>query len=485
MNDRPPEKIDFSGYVLSTGYPQAVIVAGFAEADNANANDTQPGTLGRTILALLFLISALMLTACGGGSSFNNTHAPQLRVLHLSPDAPFVDVEIDGAAALEDVAYRQGSGFLAQSQGPLTLKVLAANTTTAVIDATLDLVTDTRYTVMAINQLSQIEPLVIEDDNVPPATGFSGLRVVHAAASVGLVDLYVTNPGANLNNQAPLLEDVPFRAVSDEIEVPAGDYRVRLTPANSQQTVYDSGLISLTSGVRYIAAASENPLGASPVALTILTDLESTPVVAVDDARARVRVVHASADAPAVNVAVDGSDVLQNVSFANGSGYLALEAGTYNIDVSASGNSQSVINADLDFMAREDYTVAAVNTLSAIEALILEDDNTPPASGNVKVRLVHAAQSAGLVDVYITAPSDSIDSIAPSIEDFAFTQNSGYLEVPAGDYRVRITVASTKTIALDTGTLALQAGQIRTAFALDPAPGNSNFGVLLLEDADY
>ena len=100
----------------------------------------------------------------------------------------------------------------------------------------------------------------------------------------------------------------------------------------------------------------------------------------------------------------------------------------------------------------------------------------------MKLRLVHSAVDAGLVDIYITAPSDSIATIDPTISDFDFKDDSVYLEVAAGTYRVRITLADTKTVAIDTGSLALADGVIRTAIALDPAPGSSDFGVLLLED---
>ncbi len=39
--------------------------------------------------------------------------APQLRALHASPDAPPVNMLVDGAPALTNVDYTQGSGFLA------------------------------------------------------------------------------------------------------------------------------------------------------------------------------------------------------------------------------------------------------------------------------------------------------------------------------------------------------------------------------------
>ncbi len=430
-------------------------------------------------IMLVLLASFLSLWGCNSSS---DSHAPQLRAVHLSPDAPAVDVNIEGQTVLEDVSYRQASDFLSLNSGSNNVKVLVANTSTAVIDATLDLQEDMKYTVIALNTVANIEPLVVADDINKPASGNSALRVVHGAPSAPAVDIYVSAPDDDFSGLTPTLEDVPFKAVSDELEVPAGDYRVRVTAANSSDVIYDSGTLSLASGVEYIAIAAEDENGRAPIGLTILTDLSSTPFVNISDVNARVRVIHASANAPLVDISVDNVEVLSDVSFGTGSNYLKLPSDTYNIDVAASADSTSVINANLLFNSGTDYTIAAVNSLNNIEPLVLQDDNTVPAAGNIKVRLIHAAPSAGLVDVYITAPDGDILTLNPTIEGFNFKDNSGYLEVPAGDYRVRVTLATTKTVAIDTGTLSLTSGQIRTAFALDPPPSFTEFGVLLLND---
>ena len=440
-------------------------------------------------LGSVMLAGTLVLAGCGGDSDGSSSSdrstetqaTASVRALHLSPDAPAVDVAVNDAVALEDVSYRQVSGFLTVNAGSTDVEVLVANTDVTAIAATLDLTADTRYTVIAVNKVAAIEPLVIADTNTP-ADGFAQLTVVHGAPQAPAVDVYVSAPDADFAGLDPLLEDVAFKDISAELEVAAGDYRVRVTAADGTDIIYDSGTLSLADGVEYVAVASEVSGGLAPIGLTILTDLESTPVVAADDARARVRVVHASADAPAVDVDVNDAEVLGDVVFGAASDYLELLGDTYNVKVAAANSESVVINADLTLAARTDYTVLAVNTLAQIEALVLEDDNGAPGDGNVKVRLVHAASQAGLVDVYITATGADISGIDPTIEDFDFKDNSGYLEVPADSYRVRITLANTKTVAIDTGELVLPAGIVRTAVALDPAPESSDFGALLLED---
>jgi len=426
--------------------------------------------------ASVALIGSIALTGCFDKNS------PEVRVLHASPDAPSVDVSVNGGTVLSDVAYREGSGYLKISEGANDIAVFPEGGDMPVIAATLNFDENTQYSILAVNTVANIEPLVIANPEGTPALGYAQLQIVHAAPGVPEVDVYVSAPGQDFDELVPLLTAVPFKSYSDVLEVPAGEYRVRITLSGDSTVVYDSGAITLNSRDEIIAAATEVNSGLSPVGLTLLTDAKKQPVVKVDDARARVRVVHASPDAPEVDVLVNDGVVLADVPFTVGSDYLTVLSDTYNVKVNAAGTAMSVIDADLQIAAATDYTVAAVNFLNQIEPIVLVDDNASPAAGNAKLRLVHAAPSAQLVDVYITVPAADISMMAPSFEDFAFKNDSGYLEVPAGSYQVRVTLPDTKTVAIDTGAVPLMDGQVRTAFALDPANEGDSFGVLLLED---
>src|SRR5690242_6965489 len=61
--------------------------------------------------------------------------------------------------------------------------------------------------------------------------------------------------------------------------------------------------------------------------LLLLLSLALVPAAFAQSATAKVRVVHASPDAPAVDVWVDGSKVLSGVTFFTASDYLDLPAG--------------------------------------------------------------------------------------------------------------------------------------------------------------
>ncbi len=198
-------------------------------------------------------------------------------------------------------------------------------------------------------------------------------------------------------------------------------------------------------------------------------------------ATAQLRVVHGSPNAPNVDVLVDGSVALANVPYRTSSAYLGVPAGTRELQVRAAGTTTTVIDADAPLAAGRAYTVLATGLLANIAPLVLEDDLSAPAAGTARLRLVHAAPGAPNVDVYVTAPTADLATATPTLANVPFRAASAYLQVPAGSYRVRITPAGTRTVAIDVQA-TLDAGQVRTAIAVDAPGGGAPFGALLLAD---
>jgi hypothetical protein len=197
---------------------------------------------------------------------------------------------------------------------------------------------------------------------------------------------------------------------------------------------------------------------------------------------ARVRVVHASPDAPDVDVLLDDAVVLSDVPYLATSDYLETTDGDHNLKVNAAGTTTTVIDADVTLTDGTDYTVIASGLAAQIEPIVLEDDKTAPAAGSVRVRAIHGAPSAPAVDVYVTAPDADLATATPTLTGVQFGDFSDYLEVPAGDYQVRVTPAGTKTVAIDSGALTLSGGQVRTVIAVDAAGGGAPFDFLVLAD---
>jgi hypothetical protein len=198
--------------------------------------------------------------------------------------------------------------------------------------------------------------------------------------------------------------------------------------------------------------------------------------------QASVRVVHASPNAPNVDVLVDDATALTNVPFIAASGYLDVAPGARRLRVRATGTTTTVIDVTPTLTAGTSYTVLATGLLASIQPLLLTDDRTAPAAGQVKLRVVHAAPAAGNVDVYVTAPGADINTTAPTLTNVAFRGFSSYLSVPAGEYRVRVVGTGTKTpVAID-ATLTFAAGQVRTIVARDNVGGGAPLNAIVLND---
>ena len=217
-------------------------------------------------------------------------------------------------------------------------------------------------------------------------------------------------------------------------------------------------------------------------AATALTAACSDDDNTAPDGEARVRVVHASPDAQDVDVLVDNAEVLGDVPYLTASDYLDVPAGDRNLKVNAAGTTITVIDADVSLVDGTDYTVIATGLVAAIEPIVLEDDNSEPAAGTARVRAIHGAPSAPAVDIYVTAPGVDLGVETPALGNVEFGDVADYIEAPVGDYQVRVTPAGTKTVVIDSGTLTLESGQVRTAIAVDAADGGPPFDLLVLED---
>jgi len=196
------------------------------------------------------------------------------------------------------------------------------------------------------------------------------------------------------------------------------------------------------------------------------------------DGKARVRVVHASPDAPAVDVWVNDSIIaFSNAPFKGITDYAELDPATYNVKVVPAGATEPVvIEADLSLEADTDYTVVAVGELANIEPIVLVDNNTLPAAGKAHVRFVHASPDAPNVDIAVKG--------GPVLfENVPFKQAFPYLPVDAGTYDLEVRVHDTGAVVLEVPGLALADRTVYTVFAMGLAGGEPSLTAVPSVDA--
>jgi hypothetical protein len=391
----------------------------------------------------------------------------EVRVLHGVGDAPAVDVYADGNLLIDALDYANITDYAAVPAGTYLIQVVPDGATIeegpVVISAELPFGEGTKTTVAATGSLAgEIIPQVVLDEPMPSADG-AQLRASHFSFDAPNVDI------APVGGE-PVLTDVPFGATSEYLDLPAGTLELEIRAAGSPDAVFTIPALDLAAGNSY-----------SAYAVGSLEEGTFTVVPALDASLAGVRVGHFSADAPPVDVYVNGAAILTDVPFGALSDYLYVPEGSYQIQVVPAGASLDegpvVIDAEVAFEGGTLTTVAATNDLANIQAAVIQDKAVQPKAEGAKVRVVHLSANAPKVDV---AP-DGAAKKAALIKGLSYGEAKGYKNVPAGEVDLDIRPAGKKAVAFDIPALTLEDGKAYSAIAIGQFP--DSFNVILVEEA--
>ncbi|UTZ35469.1 DUF4397 domain-containing protein [Vibrio campbellii] len=199
-----------------------------------------------------------------------------------------------------------------------------------------------------------------------------------------------------------------------------------------------------------------------------------------------LQAVHASSDAPLANVWINDQAALTGVDYGVGSGYVRLPEGANSVQVDVQlpgGDVATVVDkTTLDLDSDLYYTAFVVGDASGapnpVEPLIVTRSATSMADANsLDVQVVHAASGVPAVDLYVTEPGVALADSSP-ITNLAYKASTDVLNIPAGDYQVRLAVGD--TVAFDSGTIPLPANANLTIAAIKTGDSNSTSPVKLM-----
>jgi hypothetical protein len=220
--------------------------------------------------------------------------------------------------------------------------------------------------------------------------------------------------------------------------------------------------------------------------ITVLTLLPAaTPEVSANHDPARIRAVHGIPDFGPVDVYLGSTKLVGDISFFSVSEYLSVSPGHYRVRVIPAGDNvqhprRLFVNIRADIRPGREYSIVASG--SAIErnvrGTVLEDDNSAPTAGQVRLRVAHFSPDAPAVDIFINGERSPVQGLS-------FQNATGYLEVPPGTYQVGVAPAGGEPIF--TTDLTLEAGTVYTAWAngLLAGSGATAFTVTPSIDAQY
>ena len=221
---------------------------------------------------------------------------------------------------------------------------------------------------------------------------FMGAVMPAAAASQAMVRAAHFIPDAPavdvLVNGDVVLEDVPFKAVSDYLMVDAGTYTISVNQAGTATELLTIDA-KVAAGKAYTVAAI-GTLDAADTADPKLTAFVDDAVAS--SKTAKLRVVHVSPTTPAVDVNLKGAPAadapVKNLAFPDATGYLSLPGATYDFVVYPTGGDPASPALDLSgtkLVNGKNYTVFAVGLLEgtgdqALGVVVTVDGTLPDSA---------------------------------------------------------------------------------------------------------
>lgn len=192
---------------------------------------------------------------------------------------------------------------------------------------------------------------------------------------------------------------------------------------------------------------------------------------------ARIRISHASPDAPNVDVYINGNRILREFSFKETSNYLSLPAGKYQVDIYPAGDMVStVLSRKLTVEAGKPYTVFAADSVEKLKLVVLEDHPSVPF-GESKVRFIHLSPDNQPVDIAVK----NGDVVFHNIE---FRSASDYLALSPLTVDLEVRATGTKDVLLPLPQVTFQSNQVYTLVAAGLSNGEPSIQPIILTERD-
>jgi hypothetical protein len=436
----------------------------------------------------------------------------RVQVIHNSADnaAGVVDVWLNDMLLLDNFAFRTASPFIDAPAGQaFDVSIAPANsvdTTSAIAKYTYTLNGGEKYVLIAngIVSPSGYNPSIPfnievfsgarEEATMPSNTD---LLVFHGSTDAPVVDVVEVGAGAGT-----IVDDLAYSGFEGYLELATADYAVQIrnesgnTPllefsaplatlglSNASLVVVASGFLdpSQNSNGEGFGLFAALPSGGALVQLPSLT--LST---------ARVQVIHNSADAAAATVDIWLNDglLLDDFSFRTASPFIDAPAGqAFDISI-APANSTDTTSA----IAKYSYTLDGGEKYILVANGIVSPSGYNPAipfnievfagareeasqMGNTDVLVFHGSTDAPVVDVFETGIGAGL-----IVDDLAYTDFDGYLELGTLDYALQIRNQAGNTPLLEysapLATLGLDNSAISVLASgfLDPSANSNGAG---------
>lgn len=392
---------------------------------------------------------------------------PTVRFVHASPDAPAVDVVVDGQPIAQDVAFGSATEYMPLTVGDHQVQIVPTDGGDPIHDQTVTLDGQAAYILAAVGQAAEVQMQVNQVNVAPTPSGQARFRVVHAVPDGPAVDVAVAG------SEGPLVDAIGFPGVSDYQDIAAGTYDLEVRSNDGGEVLATASQVQFEAGQAYDLFAL-GQAGAGNISVLALATRVSVPCGEVlgvgQTSDSCLRIVHAAQDAGPVDVYVGESPIVQGLEYGGATEFIAAPSGQQQLRVVPAGGTldQAVIDTTQDLGSGQAYQMTAAGIAGAeITTWLSGVDLSPLPENQARVRVVHASPDTEAVDVSVAGADTPFDAIA-------YGSQSGYVAFDAGSYTFQLRLDAGDTLLLETPDVALEPGMLYDIYAI----GQSEDGTL-------
>jgi hypothetical protein len=231
-------------------------------------------------LAAAMAVSLVIAVGLSGCQSVAGFSQPSLvRVIDASYIAPAVNIYVEKTLFAGNVGegYISGYGTVTPSQNAL-VAVTQAQGGASLVTANVSLQAGAEHSVfLTDNGASPTEytVTVLEDAQMPAASGHSEFRFLNQAPRTGAVDVYMIPAGTTMANTIPLCTDIAVGATCGYVSFASQSVTMVIVPTGQTTPKYTSSALGLTGGeVRTVVIIDSQLTSDPPVNVVIAKDVD-------------------------------------------------------------------------------------------------------------------------------------------------------------------------------------------------------------------
>ncbi|MEF9950953.1 MAG: DUF4397 domain-containing protein [Clostridium sp.] len=193
---------------------------------------------------------------------------------------------------------------------------------------------------------------------------------------------------------------------------------------------------------------------------------------------AYLRILHASFDAPPIDVVANGGLLAKNLSYKNFTSYMKVVPGNYNIKVFPTGNMFTpVLNTNIKVTPYSLLTLIVGDDAKDLKLFVIPDNTRRVIENKALIRFANISPSSDDIDV-------NLSNGLPLFKDIGFGEYTAYIELPPSVYHFKLISNDSGVQLLSIPNANLKAGKAYTIYAIGEPSKKAPLEVLIPLDGN-